>query len=143
MAITGSGVVQYRIFDHNCTKSDFIAFLYDLPVQPGQRLLMDNLRLHHCKEAREAMASKHIIPLYIPPYSPRYNAIENVFGVLKSSYRRTCPAFPDASTDYAAIMQGVIERFRHTDMSLYLRHAVAFSEQVLRHSDDTTLVGHG
>jgi hypothetical protein len=30
--------------------------------------------------------------LHIPPYSPKLNSIENVFGIAKPRYRKSCPA---------------------------------------------------
>lgn len=141
MAISGSGILHYTVYNHNVTKADFVQFITELPVQPGRRLLMDNLRIHHSKETHVALKDKGITPLYIPPYSPKYNAIENVFGMLKAQYRRACPAQPSLTVDYPAIMHSVIQQHRATDLTPYLRHAVAHSMHVLS-NPDAAFCGH-
>jgi transposase len=74
MAVSSQrGVVGAQILDHNCRKADFIEFIRHLDVPTGTSLLMDNV---------EMISDKGLCPLFIPQYSPRVNAIENVFGVL-------------------------------------------------------------
>ena len=50
-------------------------------------LVMDNARIHHLREAMGFMDQNWIKHVYLPPYSPDLNPIENVFGVLKTRYR--------------------------------------------------------
>ena len=52
---------------------------------------MDNLNTHHSKEVREVITTKQLTTLFIPPYSPRCNPIEKVFGMMKPEYRSNCP----------------------------------------------------
>ena len=119
LAVTTAGILHYKVLDHNCKKPDFIQFISELPVTAGKTLLMDNVRFHHSVETRRAVADKGCTQLFIPPYSPRFNAIENVFGVLKTAFRRRCPPHADTGFDYRSAMVGVLEDFRMTDLSLY------------------------
>ena len=52
---------------------------------------MDNIKFHHSLDTRNAAATKGFHQIFVPPYSPRGNTIEHVFGVLKAEYRSHCP----------------------------------------------------
>ncbi len=41
MAIKTTGVVHFKVLDHNCKKADFVEFIKELPVPVGSALLMD------------------------------------------------------------------------------------------------------
>lgn len=111
MAVERSGVVHYDISEENCNKSRFIAFVKSLPSASGTVLLMDNVAFHHSSESKQALRAKGYSALFIPPYSPRLNAIENVFSVLKRCYRANCPTSFDTSFDYASLLLSSIECF--------------------------------
>ena len=92
MAISCEGVIDYKIIPESCRKLDFIEFVNHLPTEKvvGKTLVMDNVSFHHSREVVEATVSKGCKLLYIPPYSPRYNAIEYAFSSIKRSYRAIC-----------------------------------------------------
>ena len=46
------------------------------------------LGIHRSQSCRDACKDKGLLPVYIPPYSPDFNPIENVFTVMKNSYRK-------------------------------------------------------
>ena len=96
------GIVQAKILDHNCRKADFVNFIQQLNVPSGTSVLMDNVAFHHSASTSQAIVEKGFVPLFIPPYSPKVNAIENVFGVLKSRYRKRCPV------NYKQIMEDIL-----------------------------------
>lgn len=52
---------------------------------------MDNAKFHHSRCVRDPISEAGIRLLYLPPYSPQLNPIENLFGVLKNRYRSTRP----------------------------------------------------
>ena len=54
-------------------------------------LLMDNARIHYCKEIKEFIISKGKVPVYTIPYTPELNPIENAFSVLKQNVRQEKP----------------------------------------------------
>ena len=132
MAISKDGVLLHRILDHNCKKADFVTFIQDLPLQPNTDVLMDNINFHHSVETVEALRKKQCAGLYLPTYSPRYNAIENVFGVIKEEYRRRCHTLVNESASTCRdAMEGIIQTFYRHDLTPYFDHAVRYSSQML------------
>lgn len=144
MAVSRDGIVHHQILDHNCKKADFIKFVNDLPVATGSTLLMDNVRFHHSKETVQAVKSKGCVQLFIPPYSPKFNAIENVFGTVKSLFRHRCPLLASADTNYKELMNTVLNEHYTKDLSPYFDHANKHSQATLSKlaRGCTTLVGY-
>ena len=74
--------------------ADFVEYLQALidncpAVRDGDVcLVMDNARIHHARSATAFLHENNINHVFLPPYSPELNPIENVFGVLKARYRR-------------------------------------------------------
>jgi transposase len=60
-------------------------------LQPGQIVLMDNLRAHKTAAVREAIEAAGCQLRYLPPYSPDFNPIEPAWSKLKT-YLRTVKA---------------------------------------------------
>ena len=114
MAMTSKGVLHHEVLETNCNTSGFVKFIQDLPVQPGTRLVMDNLSFHKSAVTRDAIEAKQCKPLYIPPYSPRFNAIEYAFGSMKRLYRQECSALQASSgcelgrSDYEELLQHTV-----------------------------------
>lgn len=123
------GIVHYEILDHNCKKADFIGFIRRLDAPSGSSLLMDNVAFHKSDETRKCMRDRGFTPLFIPPYSPRTNAIENVFGYLKHAYRTHCPPRGDASFDYCETMEYVLHL--PIDLAAYFERVHHFVAQTI------------
>ena len=51
-------------------------------------VVMDNMRSHHAKVVKNLLDEKHIQYLYLPPYSPDYNPIENMWSKIKANMRK-------------------------------------------------------
>ena len=49
----------------------------------GDTVIMDNLPAHKGAEVRRAIEAAGAFLLYLPPYSPEFNPIENAFSKLK------------------------------------------------------------
>ena len=52
----------------------------------GKHILMDNARIHH--KAVKAIVDSGNLVLFIPPYSPDFNPIEEVFSSMKSYIKK-------------------------------------------------------
>lgn len=63
------------------------AFLDFIP--PGSFICMDNASIHNYNDLVTICAPRNVTVVMIPPYSPDFSPIENVFGVVKSNLRRT------------------------------------------------------
>ena len=94
MAISSAGVVHYEVISGNCNKESFVSFINDLPFNlvKDKTLVMDNVAFHHSKATLDAIKDKGCYVLHIPPYSPRFNAIEYAFSQIKHTYRSICSA---------------------------------------------------
>jgi transposase len=57
-------------------------------IAPGTVVILDNLATHRNKEATEALRAHGCWFLYLPPYSPDLNPIEQAFSKLKAHLRR-------------------------------------------------------
>ncbi len=54
----------------------------------GQVVVMDNLTAHKGERVRELIEGKGCELLYLPPYSPDFNPIEEAFSKIKGLLRR-------------------------------------------------------
>jgi transposase len=57
-------------------------------LSPGDVVVMDNLAAHKVAGVREAIAAAGASILYLPPYSPDLNPIEQMFAKLKALLRK-------------------------------------------------------
>jgi transposase len=56
--------------------------------EPKSVLVMDNASFHHTERIRELCSNAGVKLLYLPPYSPDLNPIEEFFAELKAFVRR-------------------------------------------------------
>jgi transposase len=56
-------------------------------LRPGDIVVMDNLPTHKAPGMRKAISQLGATLLYLPPYSPDFNPIENAFAKLKALLR--------------------------------------------------------
>jgi transposase len=69
----------------------FLAYVNQILVSTlheGDIVVLDNLSSHKVAGVEEAIASVGAKVFYLPPYSPDYNPIENVFSKLKTMLRK-------------------------------------------------------
>jgi transposase len=59
-------------------------------LNSGQVVVMDNLSAHKAERVRELIEEKGCELIYLPPYSPDFNPIEQAFSKLKSYLREAC-----------------------------------------------------
>lgn len=57
-------------------------------LSPGDVVIMDNLGSHKRPGVRAAIEAAGARLLYLPPYSPDFNPIENAFSKLKALLRK-------------------------------------------------------
>ena len=57
-------------------------------LEPGDIVVMDNLGSHKGADVRAAIEAAGARLLYLPPYSPDFNPIENAFSKLKAMLRK-------------------------------------------------------
>ncbi len=57
-------------------------------LRSGDILVLDNLAAHKAAGVAKAVTSRDARLLYLPPYSPDFNPIEQVFSKIKNTLRR-------------------------------------------------------
>ena len=57
-------------------------------LTPGQTVVMDNLSAHKGERVKEIIEERGCELLYLPPYSPDFNPIEQAFSKVKGLMRR-------------------------------------------------------
>lgn len=76
--INGESVVEFP--ESNRTEN-FIAFLRKIrEANPEKRIviILDNFKTHRAKKVREEAEKLNLVLVYLPPYSPDLNPIENI-----------------------------------------------------------------
>lgn len=86
MGMHMDGSFHQSILTGSVKATHFKDFVLEAPFPPGTVLLLDNHSMHKTMIVREAVASKGYTVLHTPPYSPEYNPIELMFGVIKNSF---------------------------------------------------------
>ena len=82
-----SGIIAPLVLDGPMTGAAFRAYVEQAlaPVlQRGDVVVMDNLAAHKMAGVEEAIAATGASLLYLPPYSPDLNPIEQFFAKLKA-----------------------------------------------------------
>ena len=85
----------------------------------GDLVVLDNLSSHKVAGVRDAVEARGATLLYLPPYSPDLNPIEQVFSRLKRLLRTEAARTMDAL--WTAIGQ-LLDQFSPAECSRYLRH---------------------
>ena len=65
-------------------------------LRKGDIIVMDNLGSHKGAGVRKAIEAAGATLLYLPPYSPDFNPIENAFSKLKALLRKAAERSVDA-----------------------------------------------
>jgi transposase len=71
-------------------------------LEPGDIVVMDNLGRHKGPAVRDAIEATGATLLYLPPYSPDFNPIENAFAKLKALLRKAAERTVDDLWDAIA-----------------------------------------
>jgi len=65
----------------------------------GDMVIMDNLPAHKSTRVEQAIANAGCTPVYLPPYSPDFNPIENMWSKIKAKLRQASARTLDALVD--------------------------------------------
>lgn len=87
IAITTQGILGYKIFANSIKTDDFNLFIEKLHVSKNIKyVIMDNASIHN--KVDQVLNKKHLQRLVMPPYSPCYNPIEQLFSLIKYNLRK-------------------------------------------------------
>ena len=62
-------------------------------LKVGQTVIMDNASFHKSKETRELIEGAGCNLVFLPPYSPDFNPIEQTWAILKARIRNVAHRF--------------------------------------------------
>ena len=97
-----TGMVAPMVLDGPINGHAFQAYVDQVLVpelRPGDIVIMDNLGSHKGRAVRAAIEAVGAMLLYLPPYSPDFNPIENAFSKLKALLRKAAERTVDALWD--------------------------------------------
>jgi transposase len=120
------GLVAPCVFDGAINGEAFLAYVKQVlapTLRHGDIVIMDRLGSHKVAGVRQAIEARGATLLFLPPYSPDLNPIEQAFAKLKAMLRaralRTVGALWNALGDLVAC-------FTPTECANFLRHAGYF-----------------
>jgi transposase len=90
-ALRLSGMTAPMVLDGPMTGEWFVAYVEHILVptlRSGDVVILDNLPAHKSGAARQAIEATGARMLFLPPYSPDFNPIENAFSKLKAILRK-------------------------------------------------------
>lgn len=121
-ALRTRGLTAPLVVDGAINGEIFLAYVTQqlLPtLREGDVVIMDNLSSHKKAGIREAIRSVGADLLYLPPYSPDFNPIENAFSkfkwLLKSAQERTVDSL-------WAKCGSLLDQFSESECRNYFRH---------------------
>jgi transposase len=117
-----SGVIAPLVLDGAMTGRAFRAYVEQFlaPVlEPGDVVVLDNLAAHKADGVREAIRAVGASILYLPPYSPDLNPIEQLFAKLKALLRKAAARTKDALW---ATIGHLLATIPPTECAHYLHH---------------------
>jgi len=90
-ALRHDRITAPAVFDGPINGETFLAWVQQFlapTLSAGDIVVMDNLSSHKVVGIREAIEAAGATLLYLPPYSPDFNPIEQVFAKLKALLRK-------------------------------------------------------
>ncbi|KAM5528783.1 hypothetical protein FOXYSP1_16627 [Fusarium oxysporum f. sp. phaseoli] len=115
-AYTQEGIELARVYPGSTDAALFKDFIEQLLrgcgrwPQKKSVLIMDNASFHHNDELEPMCADAGVELLYLPPYSPDFNPIEEYFAELKSFIKKPGPELSELfKKDFRAFLQACVE----------------------------------
>jgi len=121
--LTTQGIVASHLLDGSMRIPEFLRYLEEelFPrLKKGTSIVMDNLRIHHCEEAQALAAAHGFSFIFVPPYSPKFNPIEEAWSKLKAFLRKTRARLTDTLVDAVRTGLGLTTS---QDAQGWIRHA--------------------
>jgi transposase len=124
--LTDKGVEAEYLYFGSMTAKRFVSYLeiYILDILvDGKTLIMDNLPVHHARIVKSFLSQHNVPFLFIPPYSPELNPIEEAFSKIKHDVRKHKPR---TSGSLFSAIRDAIKTVTQDDVIGYVNHAEEF-----------------
>jgi transposase len=121
--LRSTGIIAPLVLDGPMTGPAFRAYVEQFlapELARGDVVVMDNLPAHKVAGIREAIAAAGASILYLPPYSPDLNPIEQLFAKFKALLRKAATRTRTALWDAIGHLLGA---FRPAECRNYLENA--------------------
>lgn len=125
-ALTKNGIEADFSYTGSMTAELFVVYLEACLLKVlsgGKVLIMDNLRVHHAAVVMEFLEKHEIKFLFLPPYSPELNPIEEAFSKTKHFVRKQKPTIPEVLYD---TIKDAIKTVTEDDAISYINHSYDF-----------------
>lgn len=117
------GIAAPMVLDGPINRDAFQAYVDQVLVpelKSGDVVVMDNLSSHKGRDVRRSIEAAGARLLYLPPYSPDFNPIENAFAKLKALLRKAAERSVGALWDRIGIL---LEAFTPAECANYFAAA--------------------
>lgn len=121
--LTADGIIAPLVVDQPMNRAIFTQFVRQFlapQLAPGDIVIMDNLSSHKGVEVSALIKARGAQLLFLPPYSPDLNPIENAFAKLKELLRK---AAERTQEDLWNRIGELLDQFSPEECSNYIRHA--------------------
>ena len=121
-ALRTRGLVAPLVLDGAIDGASFVAWVEQglvSELRRGDLVVMDNLGSHKVAGVREAIEAAGARVMYLPPYGPGLNPIEQVFAKLKALLRRA--AARTVESLWSSI-GALLDAFSPAECRRYIRH---------------------
>ena len=118
-----SGMTAPMVLDGPMTGVWFLAYVEQVLVPTlnrGDIVILDNLPAHKASATRQAIEAAGARLLFLPPYSPDFNPIENAFAKLKALLRR---AAARTIEQLWRVIGDALDAFTPSECANYFAHA--------------------
>ena len=118
-ALRLSGMTAPLVYDGAMNGAVFRVYVEQVlapTLTPGDVVIMDNLPAHKAAGVREPIERAGAELLFLPPYSPDFNPIENAFAKLKAMLRKAAERTIDGLRSTAG---KIIDAFNPTECANY------------------------
>ena len=122
-ALRLSGMTAPFVYDGAMNGNVFLAYVEQVLVptlRPGDVVVMDNLPAHKAAGVRASIETAGATLLFLPPYSPDFNPIENAFAKLKAMMRARAER---TIADIWNAVGPIVELFSPAECANYFRAA--------------------
>jgi len=110
-ALTPAGVLASMTIESPTDGDVFLAFVEQVlgpRLEPGHVVILDNLSAHKVAGVRQLIEDRGAQLLYLPPYSPDFNPIEQAWSKIKQRLRAAKARIVEALEQAAAEAIGAI-----------------------------------
>ena len=122
-ALRTTGLVATALFEGATNGQrflDYVAHTLVPTLRPGDTVVLDNLCVHKVAGVRKAVEAAGARLLFLPPYSPDFNPIEQAFAKLKALLRS---AAARTVTNLHRAIQNALDRFTPQECRNYVTAA--------------------